>query len=197
VSRAIAAVACVALLAALVIAPRPGGLASGSRAQAAECSWQRHSRRTFVKVRRHGRAQRVARVRHWWTCAPVTAAPVVTAPVTSPSPPANAAPTPAPEAEPTANRLGVKAAEYSYTLSRPSVEAGQVTIELNNQGEDAHNLNLRLEGGSEAPLQVAETGSQEHRTAHFDLPAGTYRLWCSLPEHDELGMHATLVVGGG
>jgi len=33
-------------------------------------------------------------------------------------------------------------------------------------------------------------------TAHltFDLPAGIYRLWCSLPEHEEKGMATSLIV---
>ncbi len=191
--RKAAGATCLGLIGALVIAPWSGWVGgSGGRAQAAECTWQRHSKRTVAKVRRHGRARRVSRTRHWWTCEAVAAPPLA-----SPLPAPAAAPAPAPEAEPTANRLGVKSAEYSYTLSRPSVEAGEVTIELDNRGEDAHNLNLRLEGSVEPPLQLPETGSQERSTAHFDLPAGTYRLWCSLPLHDEQGMHATLGVGTG
>lgn len=108
-----------------------------------------------------------------------------------------AEPTPPSEAEPTALRLGVKAQEYSFTLSRPEVPAGELTVELNNQGQDAHNLNLQRVGSEEAPLEVGEAQSLEHRVGRFTLAPGTYRLWCSLPMHDERGMHATLVVGGG
>lgn len=99
-----------------------------------------------------------------------------------------------PEPEPEANRLAVKGAEYYFVLSRPSVKAGGVTIELNNQGEDPHNLNIRLEGSGEEPQQIAETDSGERAVATFDLPPGKYRLWCSLPEHEELGMETKLVV---
>jgi plastocyanin len=193
--RAAATLACLGLLAALAVAPGSGPIGgTGGRAQAAECAWQRHSKQTIAKVHRHGQVRRVVRTRHWWTCESVAAPPLASP--TAPTVPA-AAPTAAPEAEPTANRLGVKSAEYSYTLSRPSVEAGEVTIELDNRGEDAHNLNLQREGSAEAPLQVPETESQHRSTVEFDLPPGTYRLWCSLPEHEERGMHATLVVGGG
>ena len=43
-------------------------------------------------------------------------------------------------------------------------------------------------------LEVPETASQSNRTAHFNLAPGTYRLWCSLPTHEEQGMHTTLIV---
>jgi uncharacterized cupredoxin-like copper-binding protein len=41
---------------------------------------------------------------------------------------------------------------------------------------------------------IPETQSLQRDVAHFDLEPGTYRLWCSLPEHEEKGMHTTLVV---
>lgn len=111
-----------------------------------DCAWQKHSIRVVKKVRRHGRARRVARMKHWWTCEPVAASPV---PVPI-APPTHTPPTEEP-APPTPGHLGVKAEEWSYTLTRPEVAAGEVVIELNNQGEDPHNLNLRLQGG-EGPL---------------------------------------------
>jgi plastocyanin len=69
-----------------------------------------------------------------------------------------------------------------------------VTVELNNQGEDPHNLNLQREGDEGEPLQIPETASLQRGVASFDLPAGKYRLWCSLPEHEEKGMKTTLRV---
>ena len=46
-------------------------------------------------------------------------------------------------------------------------------------------------------LEIPETPSEHQSVAHFELPAGTYKLWCSLPTHEEEGMHTTLVVGAG
>jgi hypothetical protein len=103
-------------------------------------------------------------------------------------------PAPEPEPEPEANRLSARASEYYWVLSRPKVKAGAVTIELNNQGEDPHNLNLQREGDEGEPLQIPETDSLQRGVASFDLPAGKYRLWCSLPEHEEKGMGTTLRV---
>ena len=74
------------------------------------------------------------------------------------------------------------------------MRTGELTVELNNQGEDPHDLNIRAEGDEGPPLQIPETESLQRSTAQFELPAGKYRLWCSLPEHDEKGMHATLLV---
>ncbi|HEV2727324.1 MAG TPA: plastocyanin/azurin family copper-binding protein, partial [Solirubrobacterales bacterium] len=103
-------------------------------------------------------------------------------------------PGPEPEPEPEANRLAVKSDEYYFVLSRPSVKAGELTVELNNRGEDPHNLNLRLEGEEGTPLEIPETQSLQRRVETFDVPAGSYRLWCSLPEHEEKGMYTTLLV---
>jgi plastocyanin len=198
VSRAACAVALCALVAVVTLVPAAAeslSAAGPARASAAECTWQRHAKRVFKRVKRHGKVRRVSSVKHAWSCDPVA----TPSPAPQPTPePVAPAPTPAPNPEPApTNRLGVKSAEYSYTLSRPSVSAGEVTIELSNFGEDAHNLNLQREGSEDPELQIPETPSQQHQTAHFTLTPGTYRLWCSLPTHDEKGMHATLVVSAG
>lgn len=195
--RVAATAACLSLLGlAVALAPAAGWLPGGDSAAAADCTWHRHTKRVVKHVRRHGKRRRVVRRRHWWTrsCVPTAEAPV-SAPAATP------AATPAPEApaepEPVANRLAVRASEYYFTLSRPSVSAGEITVELDNRGEDAHDLNLQREGGESEPvLELAETESLQRTTASFDLPPGTYKLWCSLPQHREKGMETTLVVGG-
>jgi len=192
VSRALAVAVALALAATLSLAPTGQSVGSG-RASAAECAWQQHSKRVVKRVKRDGRVRRVVRVKRWWTCGPLPAPPVPAAPAPAPAP----VPQPTPEPEPAIGRLSVKAAEFSFTLSRPSLAAGEAIVELNNQGEDPHNLNLRREDSEDPTLMVAEAGSLERRTARFTLAAGSYRLWCDLPEHDELGMNATLAVGAG
>jgi plastocyanin len=174
------------LLAGMAARTTPVPLALSGTAAAAECKWERHSKRVVKRVRRHGEVRRVVRSKHWWTCE-AGATPVLTPPELTPAPPA-------PEPEPEANRLAVKSAEYYFTLSRPTVKPGAVTIELNNQGEDPHDLNLQLEGSGGEPLQIPETDSLEHSVANFDLPPGKYRLWCSLLEHEEKGMETILRV---
>ncbi len=190
--RAAATAACLALLGvAVALVPATGWAPTGATpADAAECTWQRHTKRVVKRVRRHGKARRVVRQRHWWTrsCQPPVPVPVAAAPSPAPAPS---------EPEPIANRLGVRANEYYFTLSRASVAAGELTVELDNRGEDAHDLRLQRQGSGEEPvLELAETQSLQHTSASFDLPAGTYKLWCSLPGHREAGMETTLQVGG-
>jgi len=188
-----AAAALAALLLAVALIP----ISSASGTESPACLWQKHTKRVTKKVKRRGKVRRVKRTKRWWTCVPV--------PASTAAPPVIAPPPPAPppteeEAGPRLERLGVKANDrqlpWSFTLSRPQVPAGELIVELQNQGEDPHDLNLELEGSSAGdPLQIPVTGSLEQRSARFTLPAGTYRLWCDLPEHDEKGMHAELLVG--
>ena len=92
-------------------------------------------------------------------------------------------------------RLGVKAYEYSFLLSRKSVAPGEIIVELDNQGEDPHNLNIAPVGSSGPPLvHFDDTPSLQRSQKRFSLAPGTYELWCDLPEHEALGMHATLTV---
>lgn len=175
------------------LTPGVEGLATGE-AVAAECLWKRQMKRVVRHVRRHGRLRKVVRRKPRWVCVPQATAPV-TAPPPAIQPPAPPPPPPAPEPEPEANRLAVKSSEYYFVLSRPSVKTGELTIELNNRGEDPHNLNLRQEGEEGEALEIPETQSLQRNVATFDLSAGRYRLWCSLPEHEERGMYTSLQVG--
>jgi plastocyanin len=172
-------------------------LAAGTATGAsAECTWQKHSKAVVKKVKRHGKVRRVKRMRYWWACDPVAAALLPALPVPTPTPSTGP---PTEEAPAGPEHLGVKADDraepWSYTLSRPEVPAGELIVELNNMGEDPHDLNLRLQGSEDAPLQVPITPSLQQTSRRFTLPAGTYRLWCDLDEHDERGMNAILVVG--
>jgi hypothetical protein len=194
-----------ALAAALIGSPGAGLIAPGAdpiargastpsngATSSAKCIWKRHTKRIVKRVKRHGRVRRVKRIKRWWTCR----RPSPTSTPDSPTSPESGGTEPA-EAESTIARLSVRAFEWGLTLSRPTIPAGEVIVELNNRGEDPHNLNLQRNGGGEPTLEIPKTESLERRTARFTLPAGTYRLWCSLPAHDELGMNATLGVGAG
>jgi hypothetical protein len=185
-------VICLVLVGAIAIPI--GSTARIDLAAAEGCTWHRHAKRVIKYVKRHGRVKRVKRVKHWWTCDARPAVPAVPPALPAPAP-ANTPPQEEPEPEGTASNLGVKAIEWSYTLSRPEVSAGKVIVELNNQGEDSHNLKLQREGSGDPPLVVPEAAPGTHTTSSFNLPVGTYRLYCSLFEHDERGMHATLLVG--
>jgi plastocyanin len=192
--RAATAIASALLVAALALGPGGAWPSNDSRAAAADCAWNRHAKRVVKHVRHDGQLRRVVRVRHFWRCDALPVAPVA---ATTPTP--LPAPGPGPPApEPEANRVGVSAhdqgGDLGFALTRPEVKAGRVTVELNNQGEDPHNLNLEREGGGEPVYALPNALPSQQQVASFELPAGTYRLWCSLPEHEGKGMHSTLVV---
>ena len=101
---------------------------------------------------------------------------------------------PAPAAAP--SRLLVGGDEFRLTLSRTSVKAGRVLIQLQNRGEDDHDLRLqRVTTRPDAPVaRWAETPPGQLTELTVRVRRGRYRLWCSLPGHEEAGMRATLRV---
>ena len=89
--------------------------------------------------------------------------------------------------------LQVSEVEYRLMLSEAVVKAGPVDLETIDAGMDPHDLRLRRGRGPVlygtqplAPGQILD--------AVVDMRPGTYHLWCSLPGHWKLGMHATLRV---
>lgn len=91
-------------------------------------------------------------------------------------------------------RVQVLAKEYSFTLSRTEVPAGKIIVEFVNGGEDPHNLHLEeAPAGNEAGA-FPTSSPKTHADLAFELRAGSYTLFCALPEHEAKGMKATLVV---
>ncbi len=90
-------------------------------------------------------------------------------------------------------RVQVSAKEFSYTLSRLHVKPGEATIELVNYGQDPHDLRIQRVGAKHiAGTPVVAPGGVADLT--LTLHKGRYLFWCSLANHRQLGMHATLVV---
>jgi hypothetical protein len=105
-------------------------------------------------------------------------------PVTVPSPTALLLP----------SRTGVLLDEWRVAPARNPVAAGAIELDATNSGEDAHDLTVARDGVVVAQTAVLEPGQATALTA--TLPAGDYRLYCSLYDgaHDTAGMHATLKV---
>ncbi|MBK5233558.1 MAG: hypothetical protein JJE13_11325 [Thermoleophilia bacterium] len=156
------------LLAACLLTPTAGAT-DVAATSAAKCTYKWKKKRIVKYVKRHGKKKRIVRIRKYRVCVPV-----------EPAPPA---------------RLGVKAYEYGFTLSRTSLAAGDTVVELSNRGEDEHNLHIqKVSGGTETV--IPDTAPSTYDRARFTTQPGTYRLWCSLPTHAELGMDTTFVATG-
>jgi hypothetical protein len=90
-------------------------------------------------------------------------------------------------------RFQVTQVEYRLLLSHSVITAGPVDLAEIDRGHEQHDLRLRSEsGGGEIRGKLLRPGSRWEGTVY--LKPGTYKLWCSLPEHAKYGMHATLRV---
>lgn len=96
-------------------------------------------------------------------------------------------------------RLLVDAQEWSLWPSRRSVPAGTVIVQLWNRGQDAHDLRIRrlnshghMVGRVLGAVRVTLSGHVHQATWH--LRPGRYELYCSMPGHLKMGMHAPLRV---
>jgi uncharacterized cupredoxin-like copper-binding protein len=89
----------------------------------------------------------------------------------------------------------MSAIDFEFDPSDPTVNPGEVTFEVTNDGEAPHNLEVEGPSGeAELPedLQPGESG---------DLPVdlsepGTYRFYCPVGNHEQLGMVGEVTVQG-
>jgi plastocyanin len=84
--------------------------------------------------------------------------------------------------------------EFGFVLTKTKAGPGPAIIEYTNTGEDDHDLKMKRLGSK----RVWELPRLAHGTSdriEIDLkPDSRYVLWCSLPDHRERGMEATLRV---
>ena len=120
------------------------------------------------------------------------------APATPPArTPVSSAPLPAGQRAPVLSRyVSVTAREFYLSLSRPLVGAGGVTIELRNYGEDPHDLEVSPAGSSRTIASWPELGPGGVQARKVTLAAGSYKLFCAIEGHEQMGMKATLKVQG-
>jgi uncharacterized cupredoxin-like copper-binding protein len=88
----------------------------------------------------------------------------------------------------------VEVVEKEYSIDLPGGEdlkAGKLTFDVANQGAIQHDL--AVEGGKEAKTPLIAAGKQA--TLQVDLPPGKYKLYCTVPGHEQLGMKAEVTVG--
>lgn len=95
--------------------------------------------------------------------------------------------------------LMIDAQEYSLWPSRSSVPAGTIYVELWNRGQDMHDTwvrRLNAAGKMVGPVlgKVPVTRPGHISQATWHLRPGHYELFCSMPGHLALGMHAKLTV---
>jgi uncharacterized cupredoxin-like copper-binding protein len=87
----------------------------------------------------------------------------------------------------------VSATDFKFDPSDPTVAPGEVTFDVTNDGETLHNLEVEGPSGeAELPedLQPGDSGSFA-----VDLSeSGTYKFYCPVGNHEELGMVGEVTV---
>ena len=89
----------------------------------------------------------------------------------------------------TRDALKLDGAEMRFIPDRIAVAAGDIPVVFRNVGLVRHDL--RVEG---RPALLAEVATGQTATATWRLPAGWYRIYCSLPGHRQAGMEGILEV---
>ncbi|HEX2234054.1 MAG TPA: hypothetical protein VHG69_11910 [Thermoleophilaceae bacterium] len=91
-------------------------------------------------------------------------------------------------------RIRVVGREYSFDPSNVVLAGGpaQVNVALDNRGSLAHNLKLFKDGREVGGTPTFEGGRT--RAAWIKLDLGSYRMVCTVGDHEELGMVGALEV---
>ncbi len=121
---------------------------------------------------------------------PLPGAPGAPGPVATPTPTATPTATPAP----LPSRTGVDLKEWSIVSNYRTLKAGEVEFNATNLGEDDHNLTVSSPDETVQYGQVDLPPDGETYPLRLTLAAGTYKLWCTLPDHEALGMHTTVTL---
>lgn len=101
---------------------------------------------------------------------------------------------------PVPDRVQVQGSEYDLILSKTKLAPGRAIVQFVNAGEDAHDLRLqRLDSsGAQVGPEVGagEVTPGDYANIDTRLKKGSrYVLWCSLQDHRQRGMEATLRTG--
>jgi plastocyanin len=91
-----------------------------------------------------------------------------------------------------ATELELSSTELRLQLSRGTVAAGSTIVEQYNAGSDPHNLILERQGAVAFSFPTLGPGENQRQTVN--LAHGSWTLYCSLLNHKDLGMQATLSV---
>ena len=118
---------------------------------------------------------------------PPTSAPSTTESTTTT--PAASVPTTAPTAP---KSVPVTESEFKIELPSTSLSPGSYAFDLTNKGQVGHDLVVDGPGVSDEKTPVIGPGKTAKLTV--DLKSGTYKLYCSVPGHEQAGMKLELKV---
>ena len=89
-------------------------------------------------------------------------------------------------------RLALELDDFFISPQNVRAEPGRLTVAVANRGRLGHNLRVR--GARGEPIKVTTLLPGEEATVSATLAPGSYRMLCTVANHEELGMTGTLVV---
>jgi uncharacterized cupredoxin-like copper-binding protein len=89
-------------------------------------------------------------------------------------------------------RVAMTLDDFLLSPQRVRIPPGRATFTAVNRGRSPHTV--RVTDGTHDLLKVTTLLPGERGEASATLPAGTYKLYCAIANHEELGMWGTLVV---
>ena len=98
-----------------------------------------------------------------------------------------------PEARAHHGRVAVTIRDFRYEPQQIRAAPGRLRLDFVNKGRLAHTF--RLERGEDRIVaKVSSLLPGDRRSKTVRVRKGTYRFFCALSNHEELGMYGTLVV---
>ena len=91
--------------------------------------------------------------------------------------------------------VDLTATDFKFNPSDPSVKAGTVTFDVSNEGNTLHNIEVEGPSGEEELPDDIQPGDSGKLAVDLDQP-GTYRFYCPVANHEELGMVGEVTVKG-
>jgi plastocyanin len=89
-------------------------------------------------------------------------------------------------------RVAVALDDFRFEPQAIRARSGSISFALRNRGRLAHTFRLRIEGRPVVEVPSLLPGASTIQAAR--LPRGSYRMFCALANHEELGMYGTLTV---
>ena len=89
--------------------------------------------------------------------------------------------------------IEVVGTEFKFELPRAELAPGTYAFELHNEGETPHDLVVEGESADDHRTPVIGPGKTARVTVA--LEPGEYKVYCSVPGHEEAGMRVELTVG--
>jgi uncharacterized cupredoxin-like copper-binding protein len=109
----------------------------------------------------------------------------------TPATPASTTPAKTTAAAGGAGTVAIGETEYKLNPSKPTAKAGNVTFDVKNDGQIVHNLEVEGNGVEKKTADI-QPGSNGKITVN--LKPGTYKIYCAIDGHKDLGMKGTITV---